>query len=57
MSTDWVCGMHVDERVALHRLTYRGESYVFCSEACLEEFRRRPEEYRPGSSADDGEDV
>ena len=57
MSTDRVCGMNVDERTASHRLTYRGETYVFCSEGCREEFLRHPEEYLPSAEPDGTGDV
>lgn len=44
MPIDPVCGMRVDEENAL-TVTYQGQTYYFCSEDCLEEFKEAPEEY------------
>jgi len=44
MPIDPVCGTRVDEEDAL-TTNYQGQTYYFCSEDCLEEFREAPEEY------------
>jgi Cu+-exporting ATPase len=44
VTTDPVCGMSVD-RTSLHRQTYEGTEYFFCSEACRERFETHPERY------------
>jgi len=42
---DLVCGMTVDpESVAYHH-EYKGKTYFFCSEHCLEKFSENPEKY------------
>ena len=54
MVTDLVCKMEIDEKAAAYSFDYEGEEYFFCSEGCLEEFKRRPMDYvkpdypRPG---------
>ena len=53
MAWDAVCGMKVDEREPGFQLRLEGRTYWFCSEACLAEFRRHPEDYT--SAAADGE--
>ncbi len=45
MVTDLVCKMEIDEKAAGYSLIYEGEKYFFCSEGCLEEFKRRPLDY------------
>ena len=45
MMTDPVCGMRLDEHMELQMLTFDGEAYYFCSEACRAEFQRHPEDY------------
>ncbi len=42
---DPVCSMRVDEWTAAHKIRYRGEQYVFCSEQCLRRFESQPEKY------------
>jgi trehalose synthase len=41
---DPVCGMRIDAATA-RTLTYGGESFVFCSRSCEEEFARDPERF------------
>ena len=53
MAWDAVCGMKVDELEPGFRLRLEGRTYWFCSEACLAEFRRRPEEYTDASANDE----
>ena len=42
---DPVCGMSVDEPSAARKYSYKGESYLFCSETCLRKFREAPETF------------
>ena len=42
---DPVCGMTVDPRTSELKYEYNGKKYYFCSEHCLEKFRREPEKY------------
>lgn len=37
---DPVCGMTVDPQEAVGHVEHRGETYYFCSESCVERFRR-----------------
>lgn len=56
MVTDQVCKMEIDEVTATYSVDHDGEEYFFCSEGCLEEFKRRPMDYvkldypRPGKN-------
>lgn len=50
MALDPVCGMRVDEVTPGLRLEKEGRIYRFCSEACLAEFRRHPEDYTEASA-------
>ena len=47
MSTakDPVCGMDVDPKQAKFKTVHKGEIYYFCSEHCLNAFRKDPEHY------------
>lgn len=45
MVIDLVCKMEIDENTAGYSLNYECEEYFFCSEGCLEEFKRRPLDY------------
>lgn len=45
MVIDLVCKMEIDEKATGYSLKYEGEEYFFCSEGCLEEFKRRPMDY------------
>jgi YHS domain-containing protein len=42
-----VCGMDVSEDTEL-KYPYKGKTYYFCSEGCLEEFKGNPEKYVVG---------
>src|SRR5690348_6776623 len=42
---DLVCGMKVDPATAKDKLDYRGKTYYFCCDGCLEMFRKDPERY------------
>ncbi|HSD24810.1 MAG TPA: permease [Solirubrobacterales bacterium] len=46
-ATDPVCGMKVDRSKAL-RVEHSGRSYLFCSEACRDQFRADPDGYTKG---------
>lgn len=56
MTIDLVCKMEVNENVANHSLIFEGEAYFFCSEGCLAEFKRHPQDYLklPHSSVGNG---
>ncbi len=45
MKIDLVCKMEINENVANHSLIFEGEAYFFCSESCLAEFQRYPQDY------------
>lgn len=45
MITDLVCNMQFDEQRARYTLTFEGDIYYFCSEACRAEFERHTEDY------------
>lgn len=45
MARDPVCGMDVDEKEAAGKLEHEGRIYYFCSEGCLEAFRKDPAKY------------
>jgi YHS domain-containing protein len=59
MAWDPVCGMPVDEVTPGVQLALEERTYWFCSEACLAEFRRHPEDYTGPSANDEpsGRDV
>jgi Cu+-exporting ATPase len=42
---DPVCGMTIDPSEAAGHLDYRGKTYYFCHQSCLERFRAAPEEF------------
>jgi len=42
---DPVCGMEVEPETAEYKTTYKGESYYFCSQSCLERFKAHPDKY------------
>lgn len=50
ITKDPVCGMSVNEDVALHS-TYQGQTYYFCSPLCKNLFDREPEKYAPPKDA------
>ncbi len=41
---DPVCGMGVTENTEW-KIEYKGKIYYFCSEGCLNEFKKNPEKY------------
>jgi YHS domain-containing protein len=45
MATDPVCGMEVYESTAPAMTLYEGETYYFCSQACLGMFDDNPGAY------------
>jgi YHS domain-containing protein len=45
MTKDPVCGMQVDEQMAVATTVYQGKTYYFCSNACRQTFERTPEKY------------
>ncbi len=45
MAKDSVCGMHVDEKRAEFKASYKGKTYYFCCPECKTAFERDPEEY------------
>lgn len=42
---DVVCGRDVDEKRAQFKLDWYGKTYYFCSEMCLDQFRKDPQKY------------
>jgi Cu+-exporting ATPase len=42
---DPVCGMEVDPATAAGSFEYRGVTYYFCSEGCLQDFREDPQRF------------
>jgi hypothetical protein len=42
---DPVCGMQIERATAPARTEYRGQTFFFCSDRCLERFQRNPERY------------
>jgi Cu+-exporting ATPase len=42
---DPVCGMTIDPADAVGQFDYKGRTYYFCAESCLEEFRDNPEQF------------
>jgi P-type Cu+ transporter len=47
---DPVCGMTISPADAVGHLDYRGQTYYFCAESCLERFRDEPEAYLGGAA-------
>ena len=44
-SIDPVCGMKVRESAAAGRVGYAGQMYYFCSQDCVDAFKRDPGRY------------
>ena len=42
---DPVCGMTIDPADAAGHFDYKGRTYYFCAESCLEQFRENPEHF------------
>jgi Cu+-exporting ATPase len=56
---DPVCGMTIDPSDAVGHFDYKGQTYYFCAESCLEQFRENPEQFlnpaaRPAAPVDPG---
>jgi len=47
-ATDPVCGMQVRATDASPHTHYKGKTYYFCSDLCLDRFSKTPEKYVPG---------
>ncbi len=47
---DPVCGMTVDPADAAGSIDYRGQTYYFCNESCVEQFRENPEHFLSGAA-------
>jgi P-type Cu+ transporter len=45
MEIDPVCGMEVDPGSAAGSFDYRGTTYYFCSQGCLQDFTEDPGSY------------
>lgn len=43
---DPVCGMKVDPNKTAFMVSYQGQDYWFCAEACRREFVKNPQRYR-----------
>ena len=51
---DPVCGMTISPDDAVGHVDYKGQTYYFCSQSCIEQFRAAPEAYlgdRPSTPA------
>ena len=48
--TDPVCGMPIDPAKAAGEINYKGETYYFCSQSCLESFNGAPDKYAKRSA-------
>ena len=46
---DPVCGMTITPEDAVGHMEYRGQTYYFCAESCLERFRATPEAFLGGA--------
>jgi Cu+-exporting ATPase len=51
--TDPICGMTVAPERAAGRHFYNGQTYYFCSQHCLAEFKRDPEKFLKSPTAGD----
>jgi len=52
MATDPICGMTVDPQNAAGKHDYNGQSYYFCSQHCVTQFKKDPERFvKPAASA------
>ncbi len=50
MVIDPVCNMKIDRSTVRWALVYGGKEYFFCSEGCMAEFQRHPEDYQERTS-------
>jgi YHS domain-containing protein len=48
--TDPVCAMVFEERKAAATIEYDGQTYHFCTEACLRQFEADPGRYLPATA-------
>ena len=49
MATDPICGMTVDPKNAAGKHEYDGQTYYFCSQHCVTQFKKDPERFlKPG---------
>ena len=51
MFKDPICDMDVEPATAAGSYEYKGTTYYFCCEACLEKFRESPEDYLGAAKA------
>ncbi len=45
MAKDLVCGMTVDEKTPAATMKFKGATYYFCSQQCVQEFKMDPKAY------------
>jgi P-type Cu+ transporter len=45
MVTDPVCKMKIDEKKAVARSEYKGQTYYFCAVSCKQKFDKEPEKF------------
>jgi YHS domain-containing protein len=51
MAYDPVCKMPVDEKTAKWTYEYKGTTYYFCAEGCMEDFVDNPDWFLKGGGA------
>ena len=51
---DPVCGMTIDPAEAAGHAEYKGQTYYFCHQSCLDRFRAAPEDFLQPHSATGG---
>jgi P-type Cu+ transporter len=52
MATDPICGMNVDPKNAAGKHEYDGQTYYFCSQHCMTQFKKDPERFvKPAAAA------
>lgn len=44
-SKDPVCGMNVQSDQARYKAEHHGKNYTFCSQQCLEKFKKHPDHF------------
>ncbi len=45
-SKDPVCGMNVQSEHGHYKTEHQGKQYTFCSQQCLEKFKKHPEQFK-----------
>jgi Cu+-exporting ATPase len=45
LARDPICGMEVDEETAKYKFEYKGKTYYFCNERCMNTFMKRPDRF------------